>query len=248
MRWICANCKSENPDGGRFCIQCGTQAPTEAAVQEQPAVPAGAALVSPAAAAFSATAPPVSPLESAATAAPAQPQVATATKKGGKGLIIALVIAAVLLIGFCVLGIIAAIAIPNFLSAKERAKQARSVAEVRVIATALQAYHADKNGYPPVNQSDTETYGLGTVDALESYLVPDYIRVLPKTDGWGHSYLYGANRDASSFIVMSLGSDGEQGTEGIPEERVATNCFQDDILWKDDAFLQEPEGKQRNCK
>jgi len=89
---------------------------------------------------------------------------------------------------------------------------------------------------------------LGPIEALKGYLEPDYITPLPNADGWSHPYLYGANKDASSFILMSTGSDGEQGSEGVPEEYVTTNCYQDDILWKGSAFLQAPEGKQRNCK
>jgi len=60
-------------------------------------------------------------------------------KKSGKGLVIVLVIGAVVLIGFCVIGIVAAIAIPNFLDARERARQKRSVAEIEAVAGALQA-------------------------------------------------------------------------------------------------------------
>ncbi len=253
MSWTCPNCKAENPEGARFCTQCG--APAQTAAEPPQAAPTPTAAPAPPAQSI-AEAPPgqnqtagpepvtAQPKTPAAPAAPTTPQP---PKKGGKVVVITLVIAAVVLIGFCLLGIIAAIAIPNFLDAKARAQQKRSVADIQTLARALEAYHADKGSYPPVNQSDTETFGLGTIDPLQKYLVPDYIQALPKADGWGHPYLYGANSEASSFILMSLGSDGVQGDEGVPEEHVTTNCYQDDILWKDDAFLQEPEGKQRDC-
>lgn len=254
MSWTCPNCKAENPEGARFCTQCG--APAQIAAESPQAVRTPPTAPEPPAQSIAATSPSQDqtagsePRRAPATTpvAPAAPTTPQPPKKGGKGLVIALVIGAVLLIGVCLLGIIAAIAIPNFMGAKALAQQKRSVADIRTLGAALQAYYAEKNSYPPVNQSDTDTFGLGTIDALQSFLVPDYIASLPKADGWGHPYLYGANKEASSFILMSLGSDGVQGDEGVPEEHVSTSCFQDDILWKDDAFLQEPEGKQRDCK
>ncbi len=54
-----------------------------------------------------------------------------------------------LLIVVAIVGILAAIAIPNFLQAQVRAKVARAQADMMTIATALEAYCADANDYPP---------------------------------------------------------------------------------------------------
>jgi len=54
-----------------------------------------------------------------------------------------------LLIVVAIIGILAAIAIPNFLQAQVRAKVARSQADMAAIATALEAYCVDSNDYPP---------------------------------------------------------------------------------------------------
>ncbi len=54
-----------------------------------------------------------------------------------------------LLIVVAIIGILAAIAIPNFLSAQIRAKVARTGAELRALATAFEAYRLDNNIYPP---------------------------------------------------------------------------------------------------
>ncbi len=56
-----------------------------------------------------------------------------------------------LLIVVAIIGILAAIAIPNFLQAQVRAKVARVVAEQRQIDLALEAYHVDHNAYPTDN-------------------------------------------------------------------------------------------------
>lgn len=53
-----------------------------------------------------------------------------------------------LLIVVAIIGILAAIAIPNFLMAQVRAKIARNMADFTTIGTALETYRIDKNKYP----------------------------------------------------------------------------------------------------
>jgi len=53
-----------------------------------------------------------------------------------------------LLIVVAIIGILAAIAIPNFLQAQTRAKLARAKAELKTAATALELYITDNNEYP----------------------------------------------------------------------------------------------------
>lgn len=53
-----------------------------------------------------------------------------------------------LLIVVAIIGILAAIAVPNFLNAQVRSKVARSEADIRSIATAVEMYKLDNNHYP----------------------------------------------------------------------------------------------------
>ena len=48
-----------------------------------------------------------------------------------------------------IIGIIVAIAIPNLLNAIQRAKQRRTMGDMRSTATAVEAYAVDLNRYPP---------------------------------------------------------------------------------------------------
>lgn len=50
-----------------------------------------------------------------------------------------------LLIVVAIIGILAAIAVPNFLNAQARAKIARSYADIKAISTALESFRLDKN-------------------------------------------------------------------------------------------------------
>ncbi len=53
-----------------------------------------------------------------------------------------------LLIVVAIIGILAAIAVPNFLQAQIRAKLSRAISNMRTVATALETYYIDKNTYP----------------------------------------------------------------------------------------------------
>jgi len=53
-----------------------------------------------------------------------------------------------LLIVIAIIGILSAIAMPNFLAAQTRAKVSRARADIRSIITALEAYRTDENKYP----------------------------------------------------------------------------------------------------
>ena len=58
-----------------------------------------------------------------------------------------------LLIVVAIIGIIAAIAIPNLLNAINRGRQKRTMADIRTIGTAVEAYAVDKSFYPSHRRS-----------------------------------------------------------------------------------------------
>ncbi len=68
-----------------------------------------------------------------------------------------------LLIVVAIIAILAAIAIPNFLEAQTRSKVSRAKADMRSLATAIEAYRVDTNRYPP-------DYGTQPTTLYSSYL------------------------------------------------------------------------------
>lgn len=54
-----------------------------------------------------------------------------------------------LLIVVAIIAILASIAIPNFLEAQVRSKVSRAQSDLRTIVVGLEAYHVDRNRYPP---------------------------------------------------------------------------------------------------
>lgn len=71
-------------------------------------------------------------------------QALEASRSGAKGFTLI-----ELLIVVAIIAILAAIAVPNFLEAQTRAKVSRVRADLRTVATGLEAYRTDANAYPP---------------------------------------------------------------------------------------------------
>jgi type II secretory pathway pseudopilin PulG len=92
------------------------------------------------------------------------------------------------------LGLLAAIAVPNLLNAMGRARQKRTMADMRTIATSIEARAAQTKKYDLVPVSGTmpkgdpfrfDTLRRVTHEELLRSLHPTYIRKLPRFDGWG---------------------------------------------------------------
>jgi prepilin-type N-terminal cleavage/methylation domain-containing protein len=75
-----------------------------------------------------------------------------------------------LLIVVAIIAILAAIAIPNFLQAQVRGKVARSKAELRSIATGMEAYYVDENSYPIYSATNFHNVGLIRLTSPISYM------------------------------------------------------------------------------
>src|SRR5207247_10856727 len=74
--------------------------------------------------------------------------VATAAAGGSNAAVIVTVAVVGGLVLISIIGIVAAIAIPNLLTAMQRSKQARTIADIRTLATAAEAYGTDHPEYP----------------------------------------------------------------------------------------------------
>jgi general secretion pathway protein G len=157
-----------------------------------------------------------------------------------------------LLIVVAIIGIIAAIAIPNLLSAIQRAKQKRAMGEVNSLATAFQSYATDTNFYPTSGGSTFE--GACTDASITAALTPDYIKNMPNPDPWSMGYQ--CETATSEFAVASYGKDTSADAWGSvllsPNDsdlyNQNTTCFECDIIWEGSSFLVSPGGKQATCK
>jgi len=109
-----------------------------------------------------------------------------------------------LLIVVAIIGILAGIAIPNFLGARSRARVARVFADFRTIGTALEAYYVDNAEYPSENAWAADP----------NPLTPDYITSIPDdpfNPGTAYRYYTDAAADAAgaAWLIVSDGPDGD---------------------------------------
>ena len=74
-----------------------------------------------------------------------------------------------LLIVVAIIGILAAIAVPNFLNAQMRAKVSRTIADMKSLHTAMEEYRLDHNDYPPDYDSGTVPGISGMKDEMLTY-------------------------------------------------------------------------------
>src|SRR5438046_487611 len=154
-----------------------------------------------------------------------------------------------LLIVVAIIGILAAIAIPNLLTAMQRSKQKRTMADMRTIATAWEARATDLNKYNAAAAISGVTLANVSADDLNTYLAPTYVKTFPTKDGWGNGYVFGADlawgavTAAQTYAIVSYGKDGK--LEGAAPHSPTTN-FDCDIIYSNGTFLEYPEGVQQN--
>jgi type II secretory pathway pseudopilin PulG len=128
------------------------------------------------------------------------------------GIVIAIAVVVLGFGGVAMTGIVAAIAIPNFLNAVDRGKQKRTTADIRRISQAVESYAVDNDFYPVA----------GDLEELEAVLEPGYIEELPRTDGWGRGLVF-EPRGGEGYRLRSYGKDGR------PDAGGASSTFDTDI-------------------
>jgi type II secretion system protein G len=152
-----------------------------------------------------------------------------------------------LLIVVAIIGILAAIAIPNLLTALQRAKQKRTMANMRSVATAWEARGVDLSRYNAAGVTVDGMSAMITMDQLEQALSPTYIKTFPRVDGWSRDFAgvtdqpFGGTNQAGRYGIVSSGRDG------VFESNPAlgpTGNFDCDIIYSNGQFLQYPEGSQ----
>ena len=107
-----------------------------------------------------------------------------------------------LLIVIIILAVLAAIAVPTYLTMRDRAREAGTEAEMANIATALELYRADNESYPKAD---------GWREALKD---GDYMNNVPNNDMWGRIYKYEII-DNGGYVLTSQGINEGNDTDDI---------------------------------
>ena len=115
------------------------------------------------------------------------------------------------------------------------AQQKRTIADMRTLATAVEAYATDHNNYPKVS-----------FEELEQMISPVYIKYVPTLDAWLTSFFYIAD-GGDHYRFVSAGADGtfEAASRNLgptPSKEEAVKDLNADIIYQDGLFIQYPEG------
>jgi type II secretion system protein G len=152
-----------------------------------------------------------------------------------------------LLMVVAIIGILAAIAIPNLLQAIAKAKQKRTLLDIKTIAIAWEARATDMNRYNAAGGVDGVSIPL-SVSTLATALEPTYSKAIPKLDGWGQPFTclvdqaWGSSVPANHYVIISGGAD-RSISAGINAAGSFTS-FDCDIIYSNGVFLSYPEGTQ----
>ncbi|MEN8152892.1 MAG: prepilin-type N-terminal cleavage/methylation domain-containing protein [Acidobacteriota bacterium] len=141
-----------------------------------------------------------------------------------------------LLIVVAIIGIVAAIAIPNLLTAIQKSKQKATMGDMKTIGTAVESYMSD-------NYLAPENLTFGSAQTLNFH-----IKKMPLSDSWGGTWGY--LRDAGNPDIYSIGSGGRDNSTptgsfaSVGEYTVnSLTDFNFDIVYSNGAFVYGPRTK-----
>jgi len=184
--------------------------------------------------------------------------IAQLQASGGAGVVLAVAVGLLVVIGF--MGIIAAIAIPNLLTAMQRSKQKRTMADMRSMATAMEAYASDNNSYAPPNWTasadgdivyDEREVRLAPgvrldLDTLSKSLTPTYMKTLPHMDGWNREIEVYVGHGGQEYAIRSLAKNGVAESDAY--QVGGQTLFDCDIVYAMGQFVAYPEGVQTSSR
>ena len=153
-----------------------------------------------------------------------------------------------LLIVVAIIGILAAMLIPNLMDALQRAKQKRTVADIRFTGTAMMAWLTDRAaasaGGGGMDEVDLNGYAEIALQDLRDELVDQYIQEIPERDGWKAPFEYRLNTDSSrsrAFAIRSGGRDKTMAGEIYTARPFDPTDYNQDIVWADGFFVRWPQ-------
>ena len=147
-----------------------------------------------------------------------------------------------LLIVVAIIGIIAAIAIPNLLVALQKGKQKATMGDMKSIGSAVESYITDWSFAPQVAAGPISTMAV-------SWFQPFYIKILPVNDAWGSLFQYDHSAIAAGgdlYTIQSFGRD--KINTGIPTpplyDVTTLSGFNNDIYFSNGIYTVGPRVKK----
>ena len=119
-----------------------------------------------------------------------------------------------------IIGLLATFVVINVLPSQDKAMVQKAKADIRLLEQAAEMYRLDMMDYP------AQDAGLEALKSAPAglnnpalYRKGGYVKFLPN-DPWGNAYVYKYPGDNGVIDLMSYGSDGQPGGEGLAADIV----------------------------
>lgn len=113
-----------------------------------------------------------------------------------------------------IIGIVAALVVPNVIGRPDEARVAVASADLRSVAASLEMYRLDNRAYPTTEQGLSALTVRPTSQPVPVNWVEGGYLPTPPVDPWGNAYNYRSPADNSPYELISNGADGVPGGEG----------------------------------
>jgi general secretion pathway protein G len=119
-----------------------------------------------------------------------------------------------MMIVLVIIGIVAAMVVPNVIGRPDQARVTVATTDLRTIAASLEMYRLDNRTYPNTGQGLPALAAPPVEPPLPANWVSGgYLPVVP-ADPWGNAYVYRSPGESGAFDLLSLGADGAPGGSG----------------------------------
>jgi general secretion pathway protein G len=120
-----------------------------------------------------------------------------------------------LMVVIVILGVLAGLVLPRIVDQPDKARVVKAKMQIESLSMALKQYKLDNGFYPTTEQglrALREKPSIGRVP--QNYPAKGYLDTMPK-DPWGKDYVYICPGEHGDFDLISLGSDSQEGGEGV---------------------------------
>lgn len=128
-----------------------------------------------------------------------------------------------LMIVIIILGLLAALVMPNLLGKSEQAKQKLVCIQMKTIAESVKMFKADHGNFPGNEEGLEALINNQNPSKYKNYPNGGYLdsKTSPK-DSWGKEYVYILEGDG--FELISLGSDKKEGGDSDKTDIYFSKC------------------------
>ena len=113
-----------------------------------------------------------------------------------------------------IIGIVAALVVPNVIGRPDEARVAVAGADLRSVAASLEMYRLDNRTYPTTEQGLAALTERPSAQPVPLNWVEGGYLPTPPVDPWGNPYIYTSPADNGPYALTSYGADGLPGGEG----------------------------------